>query len=165
MFNKTRRNLLKNIAYGSALTVGGGLTSVAFALDKAQNSVDKAVNKATGTALPTCDISIMQQQTSSKEIVTLYNHTDNTVHLDKITPIGLEHVNGSLMVKVNRAHDGALSIAAGERLSFEVEAVTANIIKDSLPIPNVLAGHLQIQSEHPDFNGIIPVTVFDSQMV
>ncbi|MEE9327889.1 MAG: hypothetical protein V3U71_11410 [Cocleimonas sp.] len=164
MFNKSRRKLLKSIAYGSALTVGGGLTSVAFALNNAQNKIDKAVNKATGTALPTCDISIMQQQTSGKEIVTLYNHTNDTVHLDKITPIDLEHVNGSLIVKVNKADNGILSIAAGERLSFEIEAVTANIIEDSQPIPNVLAGHLKIQSEHPDFNGIIPVTVFDSQV-
>jgi hypothetical protein len=165
MFNKKRRKLLKTLVYGSALTVGGGLSSVAFALNNAQDKVDSAVNKATGTALPTCDISIMQQQTSGKEIITLFNHTNDTVHLDKITPIDLEHVNGSLMVKVNKATEGAINIAAGERLSFEVEAVTANIIEDSLPIPNVLAGHLLIQSEHPDFNGIIPVTVFDSQLV
>jgi len=161
MFNKTRRQMLKSVAYGSALTVGGGLSSVAFALTNLQNATDKASAEITGTALPTCDISIMQQQTSGKEMVTLFNHTDNTVTLDKITPIGLKHVNGSLVVKVNKVNDGALSIAAGERLSFEVEAVSAILLNDELPIPNILAGHLKIQSEHPAFNGIIPVTVFD----
>lgn len=163
MTNQSRRTLLKGITYGSAIAAGGILTSVTSALSNASDDIVNATAES-GCALPTCDISIMQQQSSGKEIVTLINHTDKTVTLDSITPIGLEHVNGSLVVKVNKVADGAVSIAAGERLSFEVEAVTANIIQNNPPIPNVLAGHLKIQSDHPAFNGIIPVTVFDNQL-
>ncbi len=161
MLNKTRRTFLKGAAYGSALTVGGGLSSVAFALSSKKQAIEKTY---AGSALPTCDISIMQQQTMGKEIVSLINHTDKTITLDSITPVGLEHVNGSLVVKINKVEDGATTLKAGERLTFEVEAISANIIKDSLPVPNVLAGHLKINSDHAAFNGIIPVTVFDSQV-
>jgi hypothetical protein len=160
MFNQSRRTLLKGMAYGSALSVGG-LSSVAYALSSSKNTLAKI--NTPGCALPTCDISIMQRQTFGKEIVTLVNHTNDVVTLDSITPVGLEHVNGSLMVKVNKVDDGVLSIQAGERLTFEVEAISANFFNEVVPVPNVLAGHLKISSDHAAFNGIIPVTVFDSQ--
>ncbi len=160
MINQSRRNLLKGIAYGSALSVGG-LSTAAMAL-----SGTNKTKKTSGTALPTCDITIFQQQTSGKEIVSLMNLTDKTITLDSIRPVNLEHVNGSLSVKVNNLPGGTLSIAAGERLSFDVEATsTIQTDENSLQIPNVLAGHLRIKSNHPAFNGIIPVTVFDAQTV
>jgi hypothetical protein len=55
-------------------------------------------------------------------------------------------------------------LQAGERLSFEIEAISNNAQEDDLQIPNVLAGHVKINSDHPAFNGIIPVTVFDAQV-
>ncbi len=154
MINQSRRKLIKTLGYGLALTAGGAST---LALASAKTS------KA--SALPTCDISICQQQTNGKEIVSLMNLTDDPVTLDAITPVGLEHVNGSLVVKLNNVSDGAITIAAGERFTFEVEAISEVQKYNELQIPNVLAGHLKISSNHPAFNGIVPVTVFDSQVI
>lgn len=159
MINQSRRTLLKGLGMGGIAITTGVTTSAVMALSKSTSEVSM-----TASALPTCDITIYQQQTSGKEMVTLMNLTDEAITLDSITPVGLEHVNGSLLVNVNKVPNGKVAIAAGERLSFEVEAVTANLINEQDPIPNVLAGHLQINSEHPAFNGIIPVTVFDSQL-
>ena len=159
MINQSRRTLLKGLGIGGVALTTSVATSAVMAMSKTASKTT-----ATASALPTCDITIYQQQTSGKEIVSLMNLTDKTITLDNITPVGLEHVNGSLVVKVNKVPDGKISLAAGERLSFEVEAVTANLISEQDPIPNVLAGHLQINSDHPAFNGIIPVTVFDSQL-
>ena len=156
MINQSRRTLLKGITYGITAVSAGFASSAVMALTKPTAEV-----KATGSALPTCDISIYQQQSSGKEIVSLMNLTGETVTLDSITPVDLEHVNGSLIVKVNKGADGTLSMTPGERLTFEVEAISANILNDQVAIPNVLAGHLKINSDHPAFNGIIPVTVFD----
>jgi len=158
MINQTRRNFVKTLGYGLALTAGGAST-----LAMAQSAVD------TSNALPTCDISICQQQTNGKEIVSLMNLTGKDVTLDAITPVGLEHVNGSLVVKLNNisagadVNNGAIVIKAGERFAFEVEAIGQTQKYNELQIPNVLAGHLKISSDHAAFNGIIPVTVFDSQ--
>ena len=152
MINQTRRNFVKTLGYGLALTAGGAST-----LAMAQSSVD------TGNALPTCDISIYQQQTNGKEIVSLMNLTGKDVTLDAITPVGLEHVNGSLVVKLNNVDNGAIVIKTGERFTFEVEAIGQKQKYNELQIPNVLAGHLKVSSDHAAFNGIIPVTVFDSQ--
>ena len=91
------------------------------------------------------------------------NLTDQAVTLDDIKPVGLEHINGSLVVKLNNIPDGKLVIQPGERLAFEVEA-TSRAIEDGLVIPNVLVGYVNITSDHPAFNGKIPVTVFDSQV-
>jgi len=153
MINQSRRKLIKTLGYGLTLTAGGAST-LAFA-----NSIT-----STSSALPTCDISICQQQTNGKEIVSLMNLTNKAVTLDAITPVGLEHINGSLVVKLNNVSDGAITIAAGERFTFEVEAISTTQKYNELQIPNVLAGHLKISSDHPAFNGIVPVTVFDSQM-
>ena len=159
MINQSRRTLLKGLGMGGVIASTGMAASTVMAFSK-----ETQISTAVASALPSCDITIYQQQTTGKEIVSLMNLTDTPITLDSITPVGLEHVNGSLVVKVNKVPDGKITIAAGERLSFEVEAVTANLISEQDPIPNVLAGHLQINSEHPAFNGIIPVTVFDSQV-
>ena len=155
MINQSRRTLLKSLAYGTVLATGV-TSSAAWAMG--QTKVTK------GSALPTCDISILQVQSNGKEIVSIMNFTDKVVTLDEITPVGLEHINGSLRVKLNSVKEGAIAIQPGERFTFEVEAISANLITEKDPIPNVLAGHLKISSEHPAFNGIIPVTVFDSQI-
>jgi len=152
MINQSRRKLIKTLGYGMALTAGG-VSSLAMA----KGSID------TTSALPTCDISICQQQTNGKEIVSLMNLTGKDVTLDAITPVGLEHVNGSLVVKLNNVDNGAIVIKAGERFTFEVEAIGQKQKYNELQIPNVLAGHLKISSDHAAFNGIIPVTVFDQQ--
>ena len=159
MINQSRRTLLKGLGMGGVVASTGIAASTVMAFSK-----EIPTSTVIASALPSCDITIYQQQTVGKEIVSLMNLTDETITLDSITPVGLEHVNGSLVVKVNKVPDGKITIAAGERLSFEVEAVTAKLISEQNPIPNVLAGHLQINSEHPAFNGIIPVTVFDSQV-
>jgi len=159
MINQSRRALLKGLGIGGIAISTGFSASAVMAYSKSASEVSTSASP-----LPTCDITIYQQQTSGKEIVTLMNLTDEAITLDSITPVGLEHVNGSLVVNVNNAPNGKVTLASGERLSFEVEAVTANLISEQDPIPNVLAGHLQIISDHPAFNGIIPVTVFDSQL-
>jgi len=158
MINQSRRKLIKTLSYGLALTASGAST-LAMTSGK---SLDKNLQTST---LPTCDISICQQQTNGKEIVSLMNLTNKPVTLDAITPVGLEHVNGSLVVKLNNTSDGAMTIAPGERFAFEVEAISKVQKHNELQIPNVLAGHLKISSDHPAFNGIVPVTVFDSQTV
>ena len=91
------------------------------------------------------------------------NLTDQAVTLDSIKPVGLQHINGSLVVKLNNVADGKLVLQPGERLAFEVEATSHNP-DEELGIPNVLAGYVNITSDHPAFNGRIPVTVFDSQV-
>ena len=159
MINQSRRTLLKGLGIGGIAISTGFSASAVMAYSKSASEVNTSASP-----LPTCDITIYQQQTSGKEIVTLMNLTDEAISLDSTTPVGLEHVNGSLVVNVNNAPNGKVTLASGERLSFEVEAVTANLISEQDPIPNVLAGHLQINSDHPAFNGIIPVTVFDSQL-
>jgi len=165
MINQSRRKLIKTLGYGMALTAGG-VSSLAMA----QGSVESG-SVDTISALPTCDISICQQQTNGKEIVSLMNLTGKDVTLDAITPVGLEHVNGSLVIKLNNVsagadvNKGAIVIKAGERFAFEVEAIGKKQKYNELQIPNVLAGHLKISSDHAAFNGIIPVTIFDSQAV
>ena len=158
MINQSRRTILKGLGYGAALSATGLAGSAAMALAPA------AQNKAISSSLPSCDITIYQQQSVGKEIVSLMNLSHKTVTLDSITPVGLEHVNGSLVVKLNQVADGAITLQPGERLSFEIEAQSNQSDNDDLQIPNVLAGHLRIKSDHPAFNGIIPVTVFDGQV-
>jgi len=155
MINQSRRKVLKGMGYGLALSVTG-ISTAAMTLSEKQSQAN---------ALPSCDITIYQQQSSGKEIVSVMNLTGKAVTLDSIEPVGLEHVNGSLVVKLNNVDNGAITLAAGERLSFEIEATSTQNNNDDLLIPNVLAGHVKISSDHPAFNGIIPVTVFDGQAV
>ena len=157
MINQSRRSLMKGMGYGLALSVAGAST-VAMALSGESIKIDATVN-----ALPSCDITIYQQKSSGKEIISLMNLTGKPVTLDSIKPVGLEHVNGSLVVKLNNVAASAITIAAGERLSFEIEATSNHPLQDGVFIPNVLAGHVEISSDHPAFNGIIPVTIFDGQ--
>ena len=162
MINQSRRKLLKGMGYGmAALATGGAASTVMAASETAATGA--AANQSMQFVLPTCDITIYLQQSVGKEIVSLMNLTDQVVTLDSIKPVALEHINGSLVVKVNNIADGGVVMQPGQRLSFEVEATT-NAVADDLTIPNVLAGYVNITSDHPAFNGRIPVTVFDSQV-
>ena len=155
MINQSRRNILKGMSYGLALSASG-ISTVTLALSNKQTQIN---------ALPSCDITIYQQQSSGKEVVSLINLTGETVTLNSIEPVGLEHVNGSLVVKLNNISNGTIKLAPRKRLAFEIEAVSKQNQNDDLQIPNVLAGHVKISSDHPAFNGIIPVTVFDNQTI
>jgi hypothetical protein len=167
MTNHTRRKFLKGLAYSSALSIGGlsGLAMAKPGKKTPQVRID-------GSALPTCDIQLLPKQHFGTEVLTLSNHTNTDVTLDKITPINLEHVNNYLTIKVNKfgKHAGqtTVTLSPGERLELVVAAISSDIQGNtpdnySLPIPNVLAGQLKVSSGHDDFNGIIPVTVFDSK--
>ena len=162
MINQSRRTVLKGLAYGMAAVATGGAASTVMAAT-ATTASDAAINQSLQFVLPSCDITIYLQQTVGKEIVSLMNLTDQPVTLDNIKPVGLEHINGSLVVKLNNVPDGKLVIQPGERLAFEVEATT-QAVEDDLIVPNVLVGYVNITSDHPAFNGKIPVTVFDSQV-
>ena len=165
MINQSRRTFIKSAAYSSALTLGG-ISGLAMATDK------KTTTAASfdGSALPTCDISIGPTQTIGSEIVTLNNHTNTDVSFDNISGVGLEHINKHLAVKVNKlgkhANQGVVTLAPGEQLSFVVAAICSddcgNANNKNLFIPNMLAGQLTVSSDHPAFNGIIPLTVFET---
>lgn len=167
MINQSRRTFIKGVAYSSALTVGG-LSSVAMATDVLVTK--ESVAASSGTALPTCDISIPANQCMGTEILTLTNTTSGHVKIKSISSMGLQHINRHLAVKVNKlgkhAGKGQVTLAPGEQLSFVVAALSSddagNANNKNLFIPNVLLGKLNIESDHSDFNGIIPVTVFET---
>ncbi len=167
MINQSRRTFIKGVAYSSALTVGG-LSSVAMATDVLVTK--ESVAASSGTALPTCDISIPANQCMGTEILTLTNTTTGHVKIKSISSMGLQHVNRHLAVKVNKlgkhAGKGQVTLAPGEQLSFVVAALSSddagNANNKNLFIPNVLLGKLNIESDHSDYNGIIPVTVFET---
>jgi len=166
MFNQSRRTFIKGVAYSSAL-VAGGISSLAMATTDSMLSANASIG---GSALPTCDITIGPSQTIGTETVTLTNHTNSIVRFDSISGAGLEHVNKHLTVKVNKlgkhANQGTVTLAPGEQLSFVVAALSCddcgNANNKNLFIPNMLAGQLTVNSNHPDFNGIIPLTVFET---
>ena len=167
MINQSRRTFIKGVAYSSALTVGG-LSSVAMATDVLVTK--ESVAASSGTALPTCDISIPSNQCMGTEIITLTNTTSGHVKIKSISSMGLQHINRHLAVKVNKlgkhAGKGQVTLAPGEQLSFVVAALSSddagNANNKNLFIPNVLLGKLNIESDHSDYNGIIPVTVFET---
>ena len=163
MINQSRRTLLKGMGCGMAVAATGGVVSTAMASSAVSATTTSGVAESLQFVTPSCDITIYLQQTVGKEIVSLMNLTDQAVTLDSIKPVGLQHINGSLVVKLNNVTDGKLVLQPGERLAFEVEA-TSHHPDTELGIPNVLAGYVNIKSDHPAFNGKIPVTVFDSQV-
>jgi len=163
MSNTTRRTFLKGLAYGSALSLGG-LSSLAIAKSNSQHS-------SAGAGLPSCDIHLLPTQHIGTEILSLFNHTDKNVTIESITRHNLDD-NKYLAIKVDKLgnHSGqnTVTLTPGETMEFVVAAISSdnygNTSSDgSVPIPNVLAGQLKVNSDHLDFSGIIPVTVFDSQ--
>ena len=167
MFKQSRRTFIKGVAYSSALAAGG-LSSLALANDVL--ATKDTTTAQLGSALPTCDISIKPNQSIGTEIISLSNYTNKTVKLNSISSAHLQHVNEFLAIKINKigkhAGQATVTLAPGEQLSFVVAAVSSddsgNANNKNLFIPNVLLGKLEVSSDHPDFNGVIPVTVFET---
>lgn len=167
MSNTTRRTFLKGLAYTSALSLGG-ISSFAMAKSNALSS-DSSKN----VALPTCDIHLLPTQNTASETLSLFNHTDANVTIDGIDKVNLDDENKFLVVKVNRldkqSGQDSVTLAPGETMEFLVSATSSDYqeysaLNASLELPNVLAGQLKVNSDHQAFNGIIPVTVFDSKV-
>ena len=159
MISTSRRKFIKTLGYGMATVAAGTAASSAASM-----IIPPKAAGMQGSALPGCDITIYQQQSIGRESITLMNLTGETVTLDKINPVGLENINGRLAVKVHNVPGGEVHLLPGERLSFDIEAISQGSVDEDLQIPNVVAGHVAISSDHPAFNGVIPVTVFDSQL-
>ncbi len=147
MFNQSRRTFIKGIAYSSALTVGG-LSSVVIAAD------------ALATKVPTV----------GAEVVTLVNHTASKVTFNSISGVGLSDINQFFAKKANKLgkHSGnnAVTIAPGEQKSFVVATLSSKVsgsaYNKNLFITDVLKDHLDIKSDHSEFNRIVPITVFEN---
>jgi len=166
MSTTTRRTFLKGLAYSSALSLGG-LTSIVMAKPDGENL-------STNSALPTCDIHLLSTKNSGSETLSLFNHTEANVTIESIERVNLDNESKFLAVKVNKldkhAGHNSVTLEPGETMDFVVSATSSDyqdysIENDSLEIPNVLAGQLKVSSDHHAFNGIIPVTVFDSKAV
>ena len=167
MFNQSKRRFLKSMAYGSALALGTTTALSSFALAGTQKTIS--------SALPSCDIQLLPQQTVGTETLNLTNHTNRSVTLEQISPVGLEGVHKHLAVKINKlgkhAGQSIVTLAPGETLSFVVAAISKELSQgvdnqaSNDAVPNVLAGQLKVSSDHAAFDGMIPVTVFDFQAV
>ncbi len=154
MANQSRRKFLKGLSYGGILAVGG-MTTASYAF-----SGKPAELVSASIAAPSINaISIMQQQSNGKEMVTVMNNTDRTINLEGNNPIALERVNGSIVVKVNTTpeDEGAIAVLPNGRFSFDIEEVSANIINNSQPVGKLFADQLMISSEHSAFNQILAV--------
>ena len=137
-FTQSRRHFLKGAAYTSALSIGG-LSSLAFATGASAN----------------------QQKTLAKETLTLFNQSDKTVTLDATKPVSLELVNGWVVVKINKQTEQstgkAISLAAGQRQSFAIDAKLAPMLKES-------GDYIVITSEFSVLNNMVPITTYDSMV-
>ena len=158
-FTSSRRQFLKGAVYTSVLSIGG-VSSLAFAING--NTTDAKVNTGQGSGFTKADISVMQQQMLHKETVSLFNNSDEGVMLDAKTPVTMERVNGSLVIKPNVvdavALNGMIMMMPRERISFDIQ--TTGGIFSSAEVEDVtqLEGQLMhITSEHSAFNRLIPV--------
>lgn len=133
LLDQSRRKLLKGIAYGSALSVGG-LSTVVFA---------NSVTPKSGV---------------DKETVTLFNQSDKTINLDASNPVSLEQINGWVVVNINKQAEqstaNAISLAPGQQHSFAVDAVLA-------PMLGVTGDYIVITSEFTALNNMIPISTVD----
>ena len=112
MINQSRRTLLKGMGYGIATLATSGAASTVMASSQTVAS-GTAASQSMQFVMPTCDITIYLQQSVGKEIVSLMNLTDQVVTLDSIKPVALEHINGSLVVKLNNIADGNVVMQPG----------------------------------------------------
>ena len=133
MLDQSRRKLLKGIAYGSALSVGG-LSTAAFAN------------------------SLTVKHDANKETVTLFNQSDKTINLDASKPVSLKQVNGWVVVNINKLDEQStektISLAPGQQHSFAVDAVLA-------PMLGVTGDYIVITSEFTALNNMIPISAVD----
>ena len=76
-------------------------------------------------------------------------------------PVSLELVNGWVVVKINKQTDQrtgkAISLAAGQRQSFAIDAKLAPMLKDS-------GDYIVITSEFSVLNNMVPITTYDSMV-
>lgn len=168
MFNQTRitqsrRSFLKGAAYTSVLSLGG-LSSLAFAINGDKTVINDVLSASSK------EISVMQQHMLHKEMVSLFNNSDEALMLDAVHPVKIERVNDSLVVKPNivesQAATGMIVMQARQRISFDIQ--TTGSIYSHSEIKN--AGRtkgkfLHISSEHSGFNALIPVSTIDSTVV
>jgi len=136
MLNKSRLTFIKTAAYTSVLAVPGA---------------------AELSALASASENMTQDQRINTEIVTLINHTASTVTLDNISGIAITDLND----------ESTVSIAPGEESSFIVAAINSkngSANNKNLYITDVMmGGQLAINSDYPEFNGIYPQSVFETQ--
>ena len=149
----SRRNFLKGAAYTSALSLGG-LSNFAFA-----TSADDLVANS--------HISVMQQHMLHKEVVSLFNTSDEILMLDAAQPVKIERVNGSLLVKPNPAKSKSpkdmIMMQARQRISFDIQTTGSIYSHAEVQTAARTKGQLlHISSEHSGFNALIPVSTMDS---
>lgn len=132
MFNQSRRKLLKTLAYGSALSIGGLSTATIAA------STNQEITH------------------SGKQTITLFNQSDKTVSLDASQPVDYQKVNGWAVVNINKAETQAtsLQLAAGERATFTVKSELASHL-------NTTGDYIVITNEFSTLNNMIPVSTID----
>ncbi len=160
MFNQSRRKFVKGVAYSSTLVMGG-LSSLALA--RSNESTSKSANQS--PIKPS-----NPDQVIGNEVVTLINHTASSVTFSSISLAGLTDTFQYLAIKENElgshTNQGVVTIAPGEQLSFVVATLSSDdsvyTNNKNLFITDVLDGHLEIKSEHRQFNGIFPITVFEA---
>lgn len=143
MFNRSRRKFVKGVAYSSILAIGG----------------------LSGLALAGKD------KTTANEVLTLINHTASNVTFSGISLAGSYDIYHYLAIKEvklgKQDSQSIVTIAPGEQLSFVVATQSSNDSTNTnnknLFITDVLEGHLAIKSDHRQFNGIFPITVFKAK--
>ncbi|HIO93192.1 MAG TPA: hypothetical protein EYG68_10180 [Leucothrix mucor] len=137
MIDKTRRKLLKTIGYGAALSATA-VSSSAIALSASHNA--SVANPADEVI---SGLSIFQQQSNGKEVVSLMNLSNEAITLDANAPVSLKNINDSLMISLNAANDDkTITLQAGERFVFNVETV---------------AHYAKLSSTHKAFNGVVAI--------
>ncbi len=140
MTSLPRRTILKSIAYGSALSVGG-LSAVAFAnsdISETNNTIEK----------------------EALQTITLFNQSDKTIVLDASQPVSIEQVNSWVVVKINKASENqnvqqTLSLASGQRLPFTIDSELAPLLKST-------GDYIVITNEFTALNNMIPITTHDA---
>ncbi|MEE9445745.1 MAG: hypothetical protein V3V19_08785 [Cocleimonas sp.] len=149
MTDKTRRSILKTLAYGAALSTGVA-SSLAFASNVKPTDISQKIeapNTAKNVAQSTLSgVTIYQQGTGLDQSVSLMNLTDEDIYLHQMAPISVESVDGSSRIKVNTvSQQSGIVLEAGQRVSFELSNQASELAS--------------ISSEHPAFNGSILSTV------
>lgn len=144
MLNKPRRTLLKGLAYGSALSVGG-LSGLAVAKSNGQTSGVGA----------TGDIHLLPTQHSETKTLSLFNHSDTDVIIGGIDQLNLDGEKSFLAIKVNASGQDNVTLAPGESREFSVTHNGA--------VPSARDGKLKVSAYHQAVNDFMPVTVFDLQ--
>ena len=143
MLNKSRRTLLKGLAYGSALSVSG-ISGLALAKSNERSS-DAIIGDILG------DIHLLPTQHSDTKSISLFNHTDKDVVIDGIDKLKLDGDNQFLAVRVNTSDmPMGVTLTPGESREFAVAATSSDY--HAIKAKNAAA-----------FNGIVPVTLLGSQ--